>query len=80
MKRRLDHILYFSMSLVAANLCLSAPARADLLFQVQVDTTAIMNQSGYSPGIQSRQRRCDGRHGHDHQLRHRWQPLLQRSK
>lgn len=47
MTSRTLRLRYVSICLVAASLCLTAPARADLLFQVQVDTTAIMNQSGY---------------------------------
>jgi hypothetical protein len=47
MKRRSYHRRYLSIFLVAASLGLTAPARADLLFQVQVDTTAIMQTSGY---------------------------------
>jgi hypothetical protein len=47
MKCRSRYLRYLSICLAAASLGLTAPARADLLFQVQVDTTAIMNTPGY---------------------------------
>jgi hypothetical protein len=47
MAHRSRYRAVLSIVLATAGLLLTAPARADLMFQVQVDTSAITTQSGY---------------------------------